>query len=279
MRIKLREKWPVARSRQRRREFDVLFSGVPPGSLGDGLEVGAGDGFMASLLTNRCRKLVASEHAIERLRASQTEAVKVCCDARQLPFRDRSFDFILSSSVLEHIRDRRPVLEEMRRCLKPQGVMVHIMPSNTWKTLQLLLYYPNLLVGGLELVLGMIHRQKPRQETAERWSDQPRCITASEIMRGIVPQVHGEFDGHLEEFSGLREEAWIREFRESGLVVHGVVRLPLFSGYGFGLERPRKLLEHFGLSSHHAFVVGLADTRPCPQAVRFFFPRTSSGCS
>src|SRR5205807_7197149 len=49
-RMGVRQPWPVARCLQRQRELGALFGGVPNGVLGDALEIGGGDGFVASLV-------------------------------------------------------------------------------------------------------------------------------------------------------------------------------------------------------------------------------------
>jgi SAM-dependent methyltransferase len=46
-----------------------------------------------------------------------------CCDATRLPFEDCSFDAIWSITVLEHIPAPELALEEMRRVLKPGGLL------------------------------------------------------------------------------------------------------------------------------------------------------------
>jgi ubiquinone/menaquinone biosynthesis C-methylase UbiE len=135
--MRIREPWPLARTRQRRREFAAVFAGVSTNSLGDGLEIGAGDGFLASMLAPYCRSFVTTDSYRARL-ATGTGAAprRLICDATALPFASTTFDFIFSSSVLEHVRDRPAAFAEMRRCLRPGGLMLHIMPSRTWKMLQ-----------------------------------------------------------------------------------------------------------------------------------------------
>lgn len=49
-------------------------------------------------------------------------------DATQLPFADNSFDKIICSEVLEHIENYRGVLQEIKRVLKPNGVLAISVP-------------------------------------------------------------------------------------------------------------------------------------------------------
>ena len=47
----------------------------------------------------------------------------------RLPFRDGTFETVLSNSVLEHIRNAKGVLSETKRILKPGGTLVFTVPS------------------------------------------------------------------------------------------------------------------------------------------------------
>jgi SAM-dependent methyltransferase len=270
--MRIRTPWPVARSRQRNREFAAVFAGVAPRSLGAMLEVGSGDGYMASLLAPLGCSLVTTEPT----RGCASHAVqlpRLRCSVTALPLPDAAFDFIFSSSVLEHVRDRDAAMAELRRCLKPGGVMVHLMPSPTWKLLQLAFYYPHLVLSGLEAIGPSPKPAQPAQTTSttastpttstELWHDPATKLTVwQEIKRGVFPQVHGEFDGHVRELFGFRARAWVDTFERAGFAVHARLDLPLYSGYGFGLERLRRVGEAMKLSAHNAFIVGLPAAPP-----------------
>lgn len=268
--MRIREHWPIARSRLRRREFATVFDTVPQGALGHMLEVGSGDGFLASLLAPLGRSLTTTEYAPGEASHGR-ELPRLRCSVTELPFRDGAFDFIFSSSVLEHVRDRDGAMAELRRCLHPDGVMVHLMPSPTWKLLQLALYYPHVVLSGIEMIGA--GREPPTATTTttttmtttttttttattEHWRDHgTRPSWWQEFKRGVFPQVHGEFDGHIRELFGFRARAWTRTFEQAGFHVADRLRLPLCSGYGFGLERLRRAGERCGLGAHNAFIV------------------------
>ncbi|HEX3694080.1 MAG TPA: class I SAM-dependent methyltransferase [Polyangia bacterium] len=285
----MREPWPSARTRQRRREFASAFSGVPARGLGDGLEIGGGDGFLASLLVPLCRSFVTTDSFRPRLvDGDQRKVRRLVCDGTAVPFKDQSFDFIFSSSVLEHVRDRAAVYQEMRRCLRPGGLMLHIMPSRTWKLLQLIFYYPHLLIGGGDLLLDRLSRLSvsasgagaaalpalaaptaapPAALSFDRWSDQRRWrVSLRTVLQGMVPRVHGEYPDHVREWVGFGAEAWKSEFQAAGLHVCRIARLPLYSGYGFGLERLRHFGERMGLSAHNAFLISTEAQAPASAA-------------
>ncbi|VEP13228.1 Methyltransferase type 11 [Hyella patelloides LEGE 07179] len=49
-------------------------------------------------------------------------------DLQNLPFADRSYDFIFASHVLEHVSDDLKAISEIRRILKPHGIAVLPIP-------------------------------------------------------------------------------------------------------------------------------------------------------
>ena len=59
-------------------------------------------------------------------------------EAENLPFEDSSFDVVYSSHVLEHVRDRVKGLQEMKRVVKPNGVIIIGMPTAAMASLNLM---------------------------------------------------------------------------------------------------------------------------------------------
>lgn len=62
------------------------------------------------------------------LALGSTHANVVQGDALRLPFRDASFDRVVCSEVLEHIRDDVAAMRELARVLKPGGTMAVTVP-------------------------------------------------------------------------------------------------------------------------------------------------------
>ncbi len=56
------------------------------------------------------------------------EHVAVFSASDRWPYQDASFDVILSNQVLEHVQDHALVFGEIRRCLAPDGVSIHLFP-------------------------------------------------------------------------------------------------------------------------------------------------------
>lgn len=63
-------------------------------------------------------------------RPAGLEHVSFCCaSSEELPFPDARFDGVLLNEVLEHVGDERATLAEIRRVLKPQGVLALMSPN------------------------------------------------------------------------------------------------------------------------------------------------------
>jgi ArsR family transcriptional regulator len=95
--------------------------------LGDVLDVGCGDGAVASVLVPYCRTLTcvdnderAVQAASERL-ASHTKASVQAADVHALPFRDESFDDVLVFHTLTFAEHPGRALSECARVLRPGG--------------------------------------------------------------------------------------------------------------------------------------------------------------
>lgn len=94
------------------------------------LDLGSGPGRAAGILKKRWPKaeVIAMDIALPMLRQvpQQTRfwrpVKRVCADAMQLPFQDRSVDFIFSSLCLQWVHPLPEALREIRRVLVPNGL-------------------------------------------------------------------------------------------------------------------------------------------------------------
>ena len=87
------------------------------------LDIGSGT---ASVSPDLSRTVLAdvSAEAMKNVEA----ASKVVSSITQLSFDDAAFDCILCSEVLEHIQDDEKAVAELRRVLKPGGILVVTVP-------------------------------------------------------------------------------------------------------------------------------------------------------
>jgi ubiquinone/menaquinone biosynthesis C-methylase UbiE len=240
--------------------LNTMFAGVPAGSFRRCLELGAGDGFLSALLARRTRLLLATEIRRAGLRETPPDNVRYAfCDAEQLPFRAAKFDLIFSSHLLEHLPDLQGALGDMRRTLDDEGVMVHLVPSRSWKILDFALFFPSQVVHVLEVYTAP--GGAPRAPQGMRST--VKTAPAGWWRRSFWPSVHGVSSSNAAELRRFGIRHWIAEFERAKLdVVRVRRRFPFHSPYRFGLERTRRALESLGASSTVGFVLTHAGRRP-----------------
>jgi SAM-dependent methyltransferase len=95
------------------------------------LEIGCSAGLLIRALQHRGYARVSgidiSSDAIALCRKEGLDARQM--DAQKLSFADESFDLLTASDVLEHLPDEAQALQEWRRVLKPDGILILFVPA------------------------------------------------------------------------------------------------------------------------------------------------------
>jgi ubiquinone/menaquinone biosynthesis C-methylase UbiE len=102
------------------------------------LDCGAGEGYGPALLAERAASVVGLDYSVETVAyatgkyGTAPNLRFLHGDARQLPFRDNSFDVLCCFQVLEHLEDGPAFLFEAKRVLKPGGRLLLTTPNRLW---------------------------------------------------------------------------------------------------------------------------------------------------
>lgn len=233
----------------RKLELDTIMTSLNKARrFGKALEVGIGDGYVSSVLYEKCDFLLSTDISEQLYERNLKKVLKlVLCDARALPLQDKSFNSIFALNVLEHIHQPRQALLEIRRVLKPSGTLVVSLPTVTWKIFQLSLWYPYIIHRTCGMTLNWIGFGSKRGSLGE-------VLSRHGTAKLLVPPVHGAYDSHLQELIGLRAKAWETLFESCGFHIVQRLRLPCYSPYPFWLTQLRKL-ERLKLSSSHCYIL------------------------
>jgi len=90
------------------------------------LDIGSGGGYGESFFPNRVS-----------LDIDKNKNPDIVGDAHNIPFGDDSFNTILCTEVLEHLKDPKKAIKEMKRVLKPGGRLIlttrFIFPIHTYE--------------------------------------------------------------------------------------------------------------------------------------------------
>lgn len=89
------------------------------------LDVGCGNGDYLQALDIRGVSPIGCDLSPGMLRAAHHPRV-ICADVCALPFSTALFDVVLAPHMLYHVHDRHRAIREMRRALKPSGVLVTV---------------------------------------------------------------------------------------------------------------------------------------------------------
>jgi len=147
------------------------------------LDVGCGYGFYSLDFARRGAELVGCDLSLPALRASLLTGQGLGLDGRAaylqangstLPFDDEAFDLIFCNCVLEHVRDDRQALVEMRRTLRPDGLLYLTVDSADKR----------LVMGFLERLPAWLKRLLLRPEVAD----------APTVMQGLDNYLAGIYD-------------------------------------------------------------------------------------
>lgn len=96
------------------------------------LDLGCGDGGNFPWLKNFTDNLYASDYNLTRLMRAKNRALAkeiVLADVTDYAARDDSFDVVFCNHVLEHIPQDERALKEMKRIVKPGGIIILGIPN------------------------------------------------------------------------------------------------------------------------------------------------------
>lgn len=262
--MRIKTAWLPHLHGMRTREIEIAFGRCPERLFGTGLELGAGDGFQSGLLTRYVFRLTCTDYTLESIARRDADGVSYrACDAEEVDavFGRGRFDLVFSSNLLEHLPDPGRALRAIREVMADDGVTVHAIPGPFWKLSHLALHVPNQVLEKLEMLTAPAAALPPRE--GQHHPNNPKTAPPRRpfLSRVFVPAPHGVSATNRQEFAAFRRSRWEAEFRRAGLDPIAILKGPVASGYGFGLDRLRASLETLGFASEYLYVAGRAGCR------------------
>jgi demethylmenaquinone methyltransferase/2-methoxy-6-polyprenyl-1,4-benzoquinol methylase len=89
------------------------------------LDLGGGTGLFARKLVGRCKEIHLLDESLPMIEQAVCEKIRVRSgDATDTGYPDRSFDAVVLSDVIHHIREQNLLFREVARLLKPGGKLL-----------------------------------------------------------------------------------------------------------------------------------------------------------
>jgi SAM-dependent methyltransferase len=95
-------------------------------------DAGCGSGFFSKYFIERDCKVISIDYSKEALKLTgklNNRIIRVRANMFDMPFKEKSFDFIFSDGLLEHYRNPIKILLEFKKLLKPGGIIATFVPN------------------------------------------------------------------------------------------------------------------------------------------------------
>ncbi len=169
------------------------------------LEIGSGDGYIIEKLSNEYPNFDFLGLEVEGSYYENKSKKVLKYDGDDLNFLNKKFDLVFSLHVAEHIKDLNIHAEKIQSILKPNGIWVNIVPSNTWRIFTTLNYYPALLINFFSLLRRYKKIKNEMNKNDSKFNKGPFYY--------LIPRRHGEKGNVITEFFYFTITCWSKTFR------------------------------------------------------------------
>lgn len=235
-------------SNLRRFELNLVRSYFGPGIKV--LEIGGGSGYQAQLRSFGAEVQSIDVAIPERVEDRFYQVRKY--DGGVIPFESESFDIVFSSNVLEHVKDLKLTLSEIHRVIKPQGLVIHILPTPAWRLWTSLGHYLHHCRRLFSLTTsGEVASAEVGAGASRHWT--------TKLGRALVAVPHGEYPSAISELWYFSARRWAQVFQKCGMAISESRASGIFyTGYAlfpeWSVDRRKKLSKWLG-SSTRIFVM------------------------
>jgi len=203
---------------QRDYEYDVVKNLLFPGAKI--LEIGAGAGFQSKRFSEDGFVVNAIDVISSNYETHQVYPIQNY-DGVNIPFPTKNFDFVFTSSVLEHVYNLPELQQEIKRVLKSEGKAIHVLPSAVWRFWTIFSGYCEGIRELSLFLLGQLnHKKFNRREFINKWT------WLKDIY--FLPKRHGELGNVFSEIYYFSRFYWCSVFKKQGFKIHQILPAGLF---------------------------------------------------
>jgi len=95
------------------------------------LDIGCGDGVLLYLISQKNKSLLTGidlDQDSLKIATTKVKAKFIKASAYKLPVKSSSYDYVLASEIIEHLDQPKKMLIEIKRVLKPKGIVIITTP-------------------------------------------------------------------------------------------------------------------------------------------------------
>ena len=219
------------------------------------LEIGGRDGYQAGLISKKGHNVTSID--INPIFPQFYPVQKG--DITRLDFHENSFDIIFSSNMLQEITNIDEALMEMKRVLKKDGMIIHIVPSSWWSLITNFWHYcfiPKYLIKSKKFQ-NMFNSEI--EKINENKQDSKNLQSSKHDLKRLFFHPLGANKSFIHEIFYFSKFYWEKLFEKNGFKIIDQKNCPYFySGYSiFRLKflKLRKLLSLIDITSCYCFVM------------------------
>jgi len=209
------------------------------------LELGGGDGYLAKLISEKGYDIISLDTSPRYPLEFPVKKI----DGKNISFSSETFDLVFTSQVIAHVEDLNTFFNEIKRVLKKNGIIIHMVPSSCWSIITNFWYYVLLPKKMIDFFRGLDEQSKIHHTKVEI----QKKNTNSKIVNYLFLHPLGTSPSFLHEIFYFSKKGWVKLFKKNGFNIIRIEKCHLlYSGYGiFRMKflNTRKLLSGLFCSS------------------------------
>jgi hypothetical protein len=134
-------------------------------------------------------------------------------------------------------------LRGMRKVLKDDGVMIHVMPNRMWKFVQMILWIPCKSIANLRE-----RSCKDEGHLEMQAQDRLRGIgMLKKLLTNLNPKTHGINQSNYKEYIEFGKRPWTEKITKAGFQVESIKKMQFHTPYRIEPAWMRQILTSFGI--------------------------------
>ena len=237
----------------RKNELNTVLEILPNQKNLEILEVGGRDGYQANMISDKGHNVTSIDinpiypqfHTVQK------------CTIHELDFKENSFDIIYSSNMLQEIQQIEESFTEMKRVLKSNGIIIHIVPSSWWSLITNFWHYciiPKYLIRSNKF--KKIFNLNLKQVQVE---ENDSVKSSRKNLKQLFFHPLGANTSFIHEILYFSKIYWKKLFEKNGFRIMDQKNCPYFysaySIFRFKFLKCRILLARIGITSCYCFVM------------------------